>query len=67
MALTSPTRLLDIVHADQKLYLVFEFLNVDLKRYIETLNAARTPLSMDIVKVCLSYSDSLTTPGWVLP
>ncbi|KAF8197097.1 kinase-like domain-containing protein [Pholiota molesta] len=31
-------RLLDIVHADQKLYLVFEFLDVDLKRYIETGN-----------------------------
>jgi len=29
-------KLLDIVHADQKLYLVFEFLDVDLKRYIET-------------------------------
>ncbi|KAL9708832.1 Cyclin-dependent kinase catalytic subunit [Leucoagaricus gongylophorus] len=28
-------RLLDIVHAEQKLYLVFEFLDVDLKRYIE--------------------------------
>jgi hypothetical protein len=42
------SRLLDIVHADQKLYLVFEFLDVDLKRYIETSR----PLKMDIVKVC---------------
>jgi hypothetical protein len=41
------SRLLDIVHADQKLYLVFEFLDVDLKRYIETSR----PLKMDIVKV----------------
>ncbi|EKM77685.1 hypothetical protein AGABI1DRAFT_114985 [Agaricus bisporus var. burnettii JB137-S8] len=39
-------KLLDIVHADQKLYLVFEFLDVDLKRYIETSR----PLKMDIVK-----------------
>lgn len=44
-------RLLDIVHADQKLYLVFEFLDVDLKRYIETGNQNRTPITLDIVKV----------------
>ena len=44
-------RLLDIVHADQKLYLVFEFLDVDLKRYMETGNQNRTPISLDIVKV----------------
>jgi len=43
-------RLLDIVHADQKLYLVFEFLDVDLKRYIETANQNRTPISLQIVK-----------------
>ncbi|KAG6902147.1 Cyclin-dependent kinase A-1 [Termitomyces sp. Mi166 len=41
---------LDIVHADQKLYLVFEFLDVDLKRYIETGNQNRTPITLDIVK-----------------
>ena len=46
-------RLLDIVHADQKLYLVFEFLDVDLKRYIETGNQNRTPISLQIVKVRL--------------
>ncbi|KAH0580416.1 Cyclin-dependent kinase catalytic subunit [Termitomyces sp. 'cryptogamus'] len=43
-------KLLDIVHADQKLYLVFEFLDVDLKRYIETGNQNRTPITLDIVK-----------------
>jgi len=43
-------KLLDIVHADQKLYLVFEFLDVDLKRYMETGNHNRTPISLDIVK-----------------
>lgn len=48
---TSLARLLDIVHADQKLYLVFEFLDVDLKRYIETGNQNRTPISLQIVKV----------------
>lgn len=42
------------MHADQKLYLVFEFLDVDLKRYMETGNNNRTPITLDIVKV--SYS-----------
>lgn len=44
-------RLLDIVHADQKLYLVFEFLDVDLKRYMENGNKAGKPITLDIVKV----------------
>lgn len=44
-------RLLDIVHADQKLYLVFEFLDVDLKRFMEHANADGTPFSIDTVKV----------------
>ncbi|KAF6752707.1 kinase-like domain-containing protein [Ephemerocybe angulata] len=43
-------QLLDIVHADQKLYLVFEFLEGDLKRYIETGNQNRTPITPAIVK-----------------
>lgn len=44
-------RLLDIVHADQKLYLVFEFLDIDLKRYMEHANTSGTPISIDISKV----------------
>lgn len=44
-------RLLDIVHADQKLYLVFEFLDVDLKRYMEHANTSGTPMSIEISKV----------------
>ncbi|THG98173.1 hypothetical protein EW026_g3981 [Hermanssonia centrifuga] len=43
-------RLLDIVHADQKLYLVFEFLDVDLKRYMENCNKSHSPMSLDLVK-----------------
>ncbi|KAJ7769396.1 kinase-like domain-containing protein [Mycena metata] len=43
-------RLLDIVHAEQKLYLVFEFLDVDLKRYIENGNRDHTPISPHLVK-----------------
>ncbi|KAL0574229.1 Cyclin-dependent kinase catalytic subunit [Marasmius crinis-equi] len=51
-------RLLDIVHADQKLYLVFEFLDVDLKRYIEQGNQNRQPISLDIVKKFLYQLNS---------
>ncbi|KAJ7186520.1 kinase-like domain-containing protein [Mycena filopes] len=43
-------RLLDIVHAEQKLYLVFEFLDVDLKRYIENGNRDHTPIAPHVVK-----------------
>jgi len=43
-------KLLDIVHADQKLYLVFEFLDVDLKRYMEHASAGGSPLTLDITK-----------------
>jgi len=39
--------LLDIVHADSKLYLVFEFLDMDLKRYMETINAKNGSRGMD--------------------
>ncbi|CCA67263.1 related to CDC28-Cyclin-dependent protein kinase [Serendipita indica DSM 11827] len=43
-------KLLDTLHYEAKLYLVFEFLDNDLKRYQEKMNAARTPLSTDLIK-----------------
>ncbi|KAF9024820.1 Pkinase-domain-containing protein [Hymenopellis radicata] len=43
-------QLLDIVHADQKLYLVFEFLDVDLKRYIDQANKSHTPITLETTK-----------------
>lgn len=43
-------KLLEIVHADSKLYLVFEFLDMDLKRFIETGNSAGQPITLDLVK-----------------
>lgn len=46
-------RLLNIVHADTKLYLVFEFLDVDLKRYMDHVTKQREVLSLPIVKVSL--------------
>jgi hypothetical protein len=47
---TNP-RLLDIVHSDQKLYLVFEFLDMDLKKYMDTHGDNKTGLGPVIVKV----------------
>ena len=42
--LNSPApRLVDVVHATQKLYLVFEYLDQDLKRYMDTLRRNRKP------------------------
>jgi hypothetical protein len=46
-----PYRLLNIVHADTKLYLVFEFLEVDLKRYMDQKIKAKQRLESPIVKV----------------
>ncbi|KAJ7230665.1 Pkinase-domain-containing protein [Mycena pura] len=43
-------RLLNIVHADQKLYLVFEYLEMDLKRFMEEANREKSPMSPALVK-----------------
>lgn len=50
------------MHADAKLYLVFEFLDMDLKRYIEHGNAQANPISLDMVKVCRSTSSASPFP-----
>ena len=47
-------RLLDVVHSEKKLYLVFEYLNQDLKKYMDTAPPAGLPLKL--VKV-YQYSD----------
>lgn len=52
MQLNHNNRLLDIVHDETKLYLVFEFLELDLKRYVDKVQ--RTPaggMAMEQVKV----------------
>ena len=46
--------LLDIVHSDTKLYLIFEFLDLDLKKYMDS--TAPKGLSADLVK---SYTHQL--------
>ncbi|KZS86863.1 Pkinase-domain-containing protein [Sistotremastrum niveocremeum HHB9708] len=43
-------RLLEIVHADQKLYLVFEFLDMDLKRYMDNGTKEGKPITPEITK-----------------
>lgn len=44
-----PARLLDVVHSEKKLYLVFEFLSQDLKKYMDSTPASKLPLH--VVKV----------------
>lgn len=42
-------RLLDVVHSDKNLYLVFEYLNQDLKKYMDTVGDGG--ISPKLVKV----------------
>jgi hypothetical protein len=63
---TEITRLLDIVHADQKLYLVFEFLDVDLKRYMEAGNAQGEPITLELCQVMI-FSSLPYTPSFFSP
>ena len=44
-------RLYDILHQDQKLYLVFEFVDMDLKKYMDTVGNAADGMSEMMVKV----------------
>ena len=44
--------LLDVVHSEKKLYLVFEYLNQDLKKYVD--NSPVAGLSLPLVKVFLT-------------
>ncbi|KAG7531296.1 hypothetical protein FFLO_04474 [Filobasidium floriforme] len=43
-------KLFDILHQDQKLYLVFEFVDMDLKKYMDTVGNAADGLSDLMVK-----------------
>jgi cyclin-dependent kinase len=44
-------RLLEIVHADTNLYLVFEFLDMDLKAFLETARKDQRVIPPTLVKV----------------
>lgn len=48
-------RLFDIVHSDTKLYLVFEFLDMDLKRYMDKVGDG-DGMGPDIVKVSIQIT-----------
>ncbi|XP_052544197.1 cyclin-dependent kinase 3 [Tympanuchus pallidicinctus] len=39
-------RLLDVVHSQKKLYLIFEYLSQDLKKYIDSTQTGEFPLSL---------------------
>ena len=45
-------RLLDVIHNEKKLYLVFEYLNHDLKKYLDS-QVPSTGITMPLVKVCI--------------
>ena len=47
------TRLQHVVHQDQKLYLVFEFLTMDLKKHLDTTSGF---LDKMLVKVQYNYA-----------
>jgi len=57
-ALVNEYRLLDITHSETKLYLVFEFLDMDLKRYMDKVGDG-DGMGPDIVKVRLLLSSTL--------
>ncbi len=44
-------RLFDIIHQESKLYLVFEFLDMDLKKYMDNVSKKPDGMGPDIVKV----------------
>lgn len=58
----SDDRLLDIVHSDAKLYLVFEFLDLDLKRYMDSIGD-KDGLGPNMVKVSRDTVYSTTPPS----
>lgn len=59
-------RLFDIVHSDTKLYLVFEFLDMDLKRYMDKVGDGEG-MGPDIVKVSFTYPSASNAPANPLP
>lgn len=49
-----PCRLLDVIHTENKLYLVFEFLHQDLKKFMDA--SALTGIPLPLIKVILLKS-----------
>lgn len=63
-----PVSLEEVIHNGKELYLVFEFMNMDLKKYFDSLPRDN---SMDpmLVKVCVCVDEcvcvSLCVPGYL--
>lgn len=51
--------LLDVVHNDNRLYLVFEYLDLDLKRFMDIVKKKDGGLSSEQVKVYNTHSPSI--------
>lgn len=51
-------KLLDVIHTENKLYLVFEFLHQDLKKFMDA--SALTGIPLPLIKVLLINS----SPTW---
>ena len=57
---TSPfPRLLDVIHTENKLYLVFEFLHQDLKKFMDASTLTGIPLPLIKVRLLINSS-----PTW---
>ena len=58
-------RLNDVIHSEGRLYLVFEFVDMDLKKYMESIHGSLDPelirvsssiLSIQTLSYCVSHS-----------
>lgn len=56
---SSIVELLDVMQTTDKLYLVFEFLDMDLKAY---LDATSHPMEAELVRVC--YKNKIIRSQW---
>ena len=51
--ISNNNRLHDVVHVNQRIYLVFEYLEMDLKEYLDNKSGGKNePLNPYLVKVC---------------
>jgi hypothetical protein len=53
-------RLCDVIHTENKLYLVFEFLHQDLKKFMDS---SVSGISLPLVKVCTNCTSNVFRLG----
>lgn len=51
-------RLRDVIHTENKLYLVFEFLHQDLKKFMDSSSVTGIPLPLVKVKYCWIFTNN---------